>query len=230
MKRMMKRMMMAVMAVMMAVPVLAQYGHPRYGRPSYYGGRSVSRPVYRPMTTDVYYGLRVGLDVSTVNSDDQYLDGGTAKTGLNVGMVVGFQLAPTSPVYLETGLSYMEKGGEGRFQGNKFTYGLDYLEVPLVMKYFLDVDRHFSVQPFLGGFLGVGVGGKIKDFGMRKAYSSYDKEGFQRFDAGLRLGCGVQYEFLYAEVGYDVGLANISQDYFDTSHTGCFFATVGMNF
>ena len=75
------------------------------------------------------------------------------------------------------------------------------------------------------------IAGKIKDFGNRQAYSSFDsKEGFQRFDGGIRIGCGLQYDFVYAELGYDFGLANISHDYFDTSRTGAFFATVGFNF
>ena len=100
----------------------------------------------------------------------------------------------------------------------------------MVLKYKIDVDRSFSVQPFLGGYMSLGVAGKIKDFGQRHAYSSFDKEGFKRFDGGIRLGCGVQYDFLYAEMGYDFGLANISHDYFDTAHTGTFFATLGVNF
>ena len=218
-----RKVMMALMSLMITVPALAQYG-----RSSYYG-RGPVRSYHAP-TTDIYYGLRIGLNVSTVNSDDKYLDGGTATTGLNVGGMVGFQLAPGSPVYLETGLSYMEKGGKGKVDNKKFTYGLHYLELPLVVKYMIDIDRYFSVQPFFGGSAAVGVGGKIKDFGVRHAYSSFDDEGFQRMDAGLRLGCGVQYDHLYAELGYDLGLANVSHDYFDTSHTGCFFATIGVNF
>lgn len=211
------------MAALLAMPVAAQY---------YKGSRYANRGQvrYHHSSGDLYYGLRLGLNVSTVNSDDRFLDGGSAKTGLGVGAVVGFQVAPASPVFLETGLSYMEKGGEGKLQGSKFTYGLNYLEVPLVVKYAYAIDRLASIQPFFGGYMGVGVGGKIKDFGNRKAYSSYDDEGFKRFDAGLRLGCGFQYDHLYAELGYDWGLANVSHDYFDTSHTGCFFANIGVNF
>jgi hypothetical protein len=178
----------------------------------------------------VYYGLRLGVGFSTVNSDDRYLDGGSMKTGLDVGAVVGVQLGYRSPVYFEAGLYYIEKGGQGHYEGDKFTYSLDYLELPLVLKYRIDMDRMFSIQPFVGGYMALGVGGKIKDFGHRAAYSSFDDDAFKRFDGGIRIGCGVQYDFLYAEVGYDFGLANISHDYFDTSHTGMLFATIGANF
>ena len=223
----MKRMMIVLMSLALTVSAFSQYG-----RPHYYSRPSRPMPVHSPHRSyaDVYYGLRFGAAFATVNSDDRYLDGGSAKTGLNVGAVAGFQVAYRSPVYFETGLSYVEKGGKGLYEGTKFTYSLDYLEVPLVMKYMIDIDREFSIQPYVGGYLALGVAGKIKDFGHRQAYSSFEKEGFQRFDGGIRIGCGIQYDFVYAELGYDFGLANISHDYFDTSRTGTLFATVGFNF
>jgi hypothetical protein len=46
----------------------------------------------------------------------------------------------------------------------------------------------------------------------------------------VRLGCGLQFDHLYAELGYNIGLANVSRDDFNTAHTGCFFANVGVNF
>ena len=221
----MKRILIVLMSLVLAWPALAQYGRPRY-----YSRPPVVHSPHRTYT-DVYYGLRIGAAFATVNSDDRYLDGGSMKTGLDVGAVVGFQVAYRSPVYFETGLSYIEKGGKGHYEGAKFSYSLDYLEVPLVMKYMIDVDRMFSIQPYVGGYLALGVAGKIKDFGHRQAYSSFDsKEGFQRFDGGIRIGCGIQYDFVYAELGYDFGLSNISHDYFDTSRTGALFATVGFNF
>ena len=127
-------------------------------------------------------------------------------------------------------LWYVEKGGTGHVSGDKFTYSLNYLEVPLVLKYQIPVDNMVTVQPFIGGYLAAGIDGKIKDFGNRQAFSSFDKDGFKRFDGGIRLGCGIQFNYLDAELGYDFGLNNISQDYFDTSRTGSLFATIGVNF
>ncbi len=221
----MKRLVIMMMGLVLTLSASAQYRRPYYYSPNHgHSNYRYSSPV------EVYGGLRLGAAFSTVSSDDRYLNGGSMKTGLDVGAVVGVQLGYRSPVYFETGLSYIEKGGDGSYNGSKFTYNLDYLEMPLLMKYKIDIDGRFSVQPFAGGYVAVGVGGKIKDFGQRQAYSSFDKEGFSRFDGGVRLGCGVQYDFLYAELGYDIGLANISQDYFDTSRTGSLFATIGVNF
>lgn len=202
-----------------APPVRSRYA-------SRYGGRYASGFHYN----DAYFGLRLGLGLASVRTNDPYLDGGRVKAGLNIGAVGGFQIGRYVPLYLETGLYYLEKGGRGRDDGYSFTYGLHYLEVPLLFKYRIDVTPWTSVQPFAGVYGAVGVADHIKDFGLREAYSSFDDEGFRRWDGGLRLGLGLQWRHLYAEMAYDVGLANISHDYFDDVHTGCFTATVGVNF
>lgn len=124
-------------------------------------------------TGDVYYGLRLGPAFSTVNSDDKALDGGDSQTGLNLGAVIGFGLSDTTPLFLETGLFYVEKGGKNVFEGKKMTYDLNYLQVPIVAKYVIDIDGDFSVQPFFGGYLACGVGGKIKNYGDRQSESSF---------------------------------------------------------
>lgn len=227
------KLILAALTIMMALPAQAQYGH--------YGSRTARPGTYRPTTYPAsrnygysspytYYGFRIGVNGATVNSDDRYLDGGSMQSGLNASVNVGVLLTRSAPLFFETGLQYTEKGGKGSYSGSKFTYDLNYLEVPLVLKYQYKVDNDIAITPFLGGYLACGVSGKIKDFGDRVAQSSFSSDAFQRFDGGLRLGCGVMLNMFYAEIGYDAGLANISNDTFDTAHTGTLFANVGINF
>ena len=70
----------------------------------------------------------------------------------------------------------------------------------------------------------------MKNFTDRTVSSSFSDNRFQRFDGGLRIGCGAEYSMIYVELGYDFGLSNISHDYFDSSHNGAFFANFGVNF
>lgn len=178
-----------------------------------------------------YYGLRIGPSFSTVNSDDETLDGGDSQTGLNIGAVAGIALSDRTPLFLETGLYYTEKGGKKKLQnGKKMTYDLNYLEVPITVKYAYAIDDHFSVQPFAGGYLACGVGGKIKNYGLRESESSFSSDRFKRFDGGLRVGCGAAYDMFYFDLTYDIGLANIYHDEFDTSHNGCLTLNFGVNF
>lgn len=183
--------------------------------------------------SNMYYGFRIGLGVGTVNSESDYLDGNKAQTGLNVGFVLGTQLTTAAPLFFETGIYYSEKGGKSTYNNQKFTYGLNYIEFPLLLKYKYYADRDFSIEPFVGGYLSCGVGGKIKDFNNREAYDSFGDDGdsnFKRFDGGLRVGCGVGFQVMYLEASYDIGLANVGKDAFDDTHTGCFNLTFGVNF
>ncbi len=221
----------ALLCLMTATSVNAQTRRRGYTPPSpRHGYGSVSHRSYAP---NVYYGFRFGLSASHISSDAPELNGSNSKTGLNAGVVVGVQLAPQMPLFFETGLEYSEKGGKGHLDGEKFSIGLNYLEVPLLLKYSAYVGPALAVEPFVGGYLSCGVGGKVKEYGAREAFSSFDDRygaNFKRFDGGLRVGCGVAYEMLYAELGYDFGLTNIGDNAFDDTHNGALFLNVGLNF
>lgn len=229
----MKRMtiLMALLCMFSALPTIAQ---PRYpGRPHNPGFSRSTPPRSRSFLPNTYLGMRFGMTASHVNSDAPALNGSKSKTGLNVGLVGGVQLAPYTPLFFETGLTYVEKGGKGNLNGEKFTIGLNYIEVPLLLKYSAYVAPATAVEPFIGGYLSGGISGKVKDYGAQKAYSSYsDTYGanFKRFDGGIRVGCGLAYEMLYLEMGYDFGLSNIGDNAFDDTHNGTFFANIGLNF
>ena len=215
--------MISMLAVLTAMPSMAQYVRRSYTRPVPPSYRSSYR---HHSVVDSYYGFRIGMNVATVNADDYYLDGGSPKAGLNVGFVAGIQMAPATPLYLETGLQYAEKGGKN---GN-VSYNMNYLEVPLVMKYQYKLDPLTSIQPYVGVYGAAGISGSIKEQDRRLSYSSFADDAFKRFDAGVRLGCGIQFDHLYAELGYDIGLSNVDRDDFNQAHTGSFFANVGVNF
>lgn len=182
-------------------------------------------------TGNMYYGVRIGPSFSYVNSDDSRLDGGDWQTGLNIGALVGLPLSRTVPVYIEAGVFYTEKGGRKKLDsGKKMTYDLNYIELPIVLKYIYNIDSRFTLQPFFGGYLACGVGGKMKNYAEREAFSSFSDDAFQRFDGGLRLGCGVGFDLFYFELAYDIGLSNICHDDFDTSHNGSLALNFGVNF
>ncbi len=200
-------------------------------RPTY--DRNIRSSRSYGIVPNTYFGLRFGMTTSHVSSDAPDLNGSSSKTGLNVGAVAGIQLTPQMPLFFETGLEYVEKGGKGKLDGDKFSVGLNYLEVPLVLKYSAYVAPATAVEPFIGGYIGCGIGGKVKDYHARDAYSSFSDgygANFKRMDGGIRVGCGLAYEMLYAEVGYDFGLTNIGDNAFDDTHNGALFLNIGLNF
>ena len=216
-----------LLCVLLAMPALAQpgysYSRPRVQTVGRHGNEYVAWHRY-------YFGLRLGMNASHVSSDSPMLDGNGAKTGLNLGFVAGTQLTYRAPIFLESGLYYSQKGGKSRSGQDKFTYDLNYLEVPLLIKYKHFVGNQTSIQPYAGGYLALGTDGSIKNYGSRTAFSSYDDGYFNRFDGGIKLGCGVGFNMLYVDASYDIGLSNIGQDDFNDTHNGCFTINIGVNF
>lgn len=209
----------ALLSVIAVLPMQAQR------RGGLFGGGYSHGYGYR----ENYFGLRVGPVFTGVHSDDSALDL-NAQTGLNIGCALGFNIANSTPLYLETGLYYVEKGGKKGSGESKRTCDLNYLQVPLVVKYIYELDRDMSIQPFLGFYGAAGVGGKVRLYSDRSATSSFDDDYFRRLDAGVRIGCGFGYNMFYADLTYDLGLANISHDSFDSATNGAFYVTMGVNF
>ena len=211
----MKKLFILILAGMMAAPSFAQFNTSR------------SRSRYNHNDTESYYGLRLGLNIASISSDDAEMDM-DSRAGLAFGAIYGLQLANSTPIWLETGLFYSEKGGETNYNNGKKTCRLTYLQVPLVLKYSLDVFDDFNIQPFLGGYMALGIAGKTKEYATKDSYSSFDN--VNRFDGGLRVGCGLEYQMLYAEVGYDFGITNIGKGDFSGTHNRNLFINVGVNF
>lgn len=213
---------------MLALTAVAQPGYPYGRRPRVqtvgrHGNEYVAWHSY-------YFGFRVGMNASHVGSDNPTLDAGGVKTGLNIGIAAGTQLTYRAPLFIESGLYYTQKGGNSGSGHDKVTCDLNYLEVPLVIKYKHFVGHQTSIQPYAGGYLAVGTDGEIKDHNTRMSQGSFDDDNFSRFDGGLKIGCGVGYSMLYLDASYDIGLANIGKDKFDDTHGGCFTINLGVNF
>jgi len=225
-----KTVLFALLCMMLALPAAAQSGY-RYGRAPRPRVQTVGRHGNEMIAWHRYYfGLRVGMNASHVNSESAFLDGNKTKAGLNLGFAAGVQLTPYTPLFFESGLYYTQKGGKSGSGDNKFTYNLNYLEIPLLIKYKHFMGNGTSIQPFAGGYLACGVDGNIKNYGSRQAFSSFENGYFNRFDGGLKIGCGLGFNMLYVDASYDIGLANIGQDDFDDTHNGCFTLNIGVNF
>ena len=222
-----KTLLLGLLCMILAIPAMAQPGYrygynPRVQTVGHHGNEYIAWHRY-------YVGLRLGLNASHVGSDNPMLDGSGVKSGLNLGVVAGTQLTYRAPLFLETGLYYSQKGGKSGSGADKFTYDLNYLELPLIIKYKHFVGNQTSIQPYAGDYLAVGTDGNIKNYGSRTAFSSFEDGYFKRFDGGLKIGCGVGFNMLYLDASYDIGLANIG-DTFDDTHNGCFTLNIGVNF
>jgi len=205
---MMKKFLVAIVAVLFAAPSFAQYSS---------GGFSLSE-------STVYYGARVGLNVGWISGDyDKSLG---AKAGMNIGGVLGLRVSDATPVFLESGLYFAMQGAKD----GKNEVNLNYLEIPLLIKYGVQVTDEIALLPYLGPTFGLGIAGKTKYPG-EGSVGSFSSDGdFNRPDVGIKFGCGAEYNKLYLETGLKFGVTNILDDDNDAAHNGAWYLNFGVNF
>ena len=179
----------------------------------------------------LYYGIRIGFVGSQICADDPKLNVSTLKGGFAFGGIVGLRLSDNTPVYLESGLLYANRGGKGNDNGAIKT-SINTFEIPLIIKYGVGLPNDMAILPFAGAFANIGLGNGHYRSTVDGHVSAINKHRYQRFDAGLKVGCGFEYKMLYAEAGWEFGLANMvhENNIYESGHSGALFACFGVNF
>ena len=201
----MKKFLVSIVAMLVAAPSFAQFSS---------GGFELDKE-------SMYYGVRIGLTAASLSGGTETYEGREyktdlgVKTGLTLAGVVGLRLSSSTPVFLESGLYYTERGGKD----GKFKVSYINLEVPVLIKYGLQATNDIVVLPFIGPYFAQAVSGKTKngDEHFEKEAGTFDEKkartgGLSRFNMGFKLGCGFEYNMLYLEAGYQFGLSNIGKN------------------
>ena len=194
---------------------------------------------------DNYTSIRIGANAASLRLGGELADVvETSNTaGANVGIAFGWYLGKSAFI-LEPGVFLSMKGGELSPTSNWFDdynsskYRMTMLEFPVVVKYELGAGA-VNFQPFLGGFMAVGIGGSTKFQGVSETYDTFSDEGFKSFDAGFRFGVGMNVRPFYFEIAADLGLVNLpAHDFSDYDYdnwdekinSNCISLSVGIIF
>lgn len=217
----MKKILVSIVAMLMAAPSFAQYSS---------GGFELDKE-------NVYYGLRLGLNLASVSGDE--VAGHKADLGIKSGMVlggvIGLRVSGSTPLFLESGVYYSERGGDK----DKITVNYTCLDVPLLIKYGIQVSDDIALLPYVGPYFSYAFSGKTKQpsvsgTGTDKVGTFDEKRaitgGFSRANMGFKIGCGAEYNKLYLEAGYQIGVTNISKVDDMSAHSNALYVNFGINF
>ena len=199
----MKKLLVSIVAALMAVPSFAQFSS---------GGFELDKQ-------NLYYGIRFGGTLASVSGD---IPVGT-KVGLTLAGVIGLRVSSTAPVFLESGLYYTQRGAKE----DPITITHDNLEIPVLVKYGIKATDEIALLPFFGPYFAYAVSSEFKYKG-----ETVPKDSFRpnRNNMGFKLGCGAEFNKIYAEVGYQFGVTNFIDSDDLTGHNNAFFLNLGLNF
>ena len=210
----MKKIFAAFVALAFSIPSFAQYSS---------GGFTFDEE-------NVYYGVRIGVNVASLSGDtkDGFGVNMGSKAGLSLAGVVGLRVSNTAPVFLESGLYYSERGAKK----DKIVLTYNNLEIPVLVKYGFKTSD-LAILPFFGPAFSQAVSGKYKIKGTDFEVGAFDEKewvGLKRFNMGIKLGCGVEYDMLYLEAGYHFGVTNMCKHDNISMRSNSLFVNFGVNF
>lgn len=170
-----------------------------------------------------YFGVRIGINASQL-----FFRGCPALTssmaGMNLGVVAGWKVTNTAPLFFETGLYYMGRGAYINDDDPKHISMREHnFDIPLLMKYkFSTPAEDLYIQPFFGMYMSFGIGGETRIYDdnpdLRDKHDTFRSGGLRAFDLGLKLGCGMSYRNFYFELAYSLGLLNAASSNFDSDN------------
>ena len=156
--------------------------------------------------------------------------------------------------FLQTGLAFSNKGAKINDKNQSLSangqttitthtkgkYNTNYLTLPLIGGYRLDVSDYIRMNLSLGPYFGYGIGGKTKYTAISE-YSSGDTHSttedinmksfsdglLRRFDMGLDGNVGIEYQKCLLNVGYEYGFINQFKADNVSSYNMNFYVTLG---
>ena len=177
-------------------------------------------------------GARIGMDFASFRGD--WKDDYKSNVGLHLGVVYNVELADV--LSLQPGAFYVQrnwKTDEGEFKIHSH-----HIEVPIVLKYNLDVTSDIKIDPHVGPYFGFGFAGKSKDeipFYGKKMRVFKDKEdwdmGVANFDMGIQMGVGATfYDAAYVGFDFELGFHEFNSpiNKANKAHNNMFMITFGV--
>ena len=164
------------------------------------------------------YGFKGGLNFSNLYSDN--VDDNNVLTGFNAGLYAKFPI--TNNIAIQPEISYTTKGAElvynNAFVQGTAKFNVNYIEVPVLLV--MNITDNFNVQ--VGPYAAYMVSGKTtNNSNIFSSQTELDTKDFNKFDAGIAGGLGVDLDVVNFGVRYNYGFTNVGKErnYGGTSYT-----------
>jgi len=154
---------------------------------------------------NVEFGIKAGVNLSTISGDDA--ESFSSRTAFHVGFVSEFVISESFSfqpelVYSAQGSDWSEDFVSESFEG---TYKVDYLNVPLMAKFYVAEGFSLEAGPQVGLLLSAKAEGDFADDDL--------KDYLKGIDYGVNFGLGYKLEGgLNFDARYNLGLSDANDD------------------
>lgn len=166
---------------------------------------------------DINWGVKGGLNYSTLTSEmepDHIF-------GYHAGLTAEFRIAPKFALQPELLYSLEGAHSEIEFSDEEFSFYSDqkiklgYINLPVMAKYFVTPALSLQAGPQVGYLVSAKNEYEIAsdfpdDFGMNESGTADIKDELKKISLGLNFGLGYEFQKLFLQARYHMGLTNIS--------------------
>ena len=160
------------------------------------------------------FSIKGGLNMSNFYGDE--LSDKNMKTGFHIGVGADFEFAPNMAI--QSGLLFTSKGAKYTTDlvSTELNANANFLQLPLHFAYKIDVMPGTRVVLHAGPYVAYGIGGKTSAGNVEVDTFKDDAfldvlNGLKPFDAGIGLGVGAEFGPILLDLGWDMGLTNLSR-------------------
>ncbi|WP_412061538.1 porin family protein [Rubrivirga sp. IMCC45206] len=159
-----------------------------------------------PASAQATFLVKGGLNTAFLTGD--LADGLDPRLGAVAGAGVRFDL--TRSVSLQAEALYSQKGAEDKDIVDPGTYRLDYLEVPVLVRFAVPVSPYADAGLYAGPSIGIPIGAEFRSDDSEALDIDYD--GDLKTDIGLALGADFWSGPVGIDVRYVAGLSDVFED------------------
>lgn len=172
-------------------------------------------------------GVKAGLNSANFNDTDASTD---SRMGLMAGVTYDFAI-PMSPITIQPGVFYAQKGAESSSELGDGKIKLDYVEIPVVAKFDFILDNPMlTPHVYFGPYMGFNINAESEISGEEGSLSGDIEDEVKGTDFGVVVGAGADITKFNVGLRYSAGLSDIAEnDAFDGKN-GVFSIVAGINF
>lgn len=165
-------------------------------------------------TDKVKIGVKAGLNISSLTSNENELES-TDKTGFTAGIMADISLAKNfsiqpEVVFSQQGMKFSYSDLDVKNSHYNSTIGLNYLNIPILLKYFIVKGLSVQVGPQIGILLK--ASNKYQDnFLGYENHETFNLSDYANgFDTSVNFGLGYQFKNkFYADLRYNISYSDI---------------------
>lgn len=160
---------------------------------------------------EAQFGVKGGVNFSNMYTEE--VDDNNVLTSFNAGIYATLPI--TDFIAIQPEVLYSRKGSEltydNAFATGKAQFKLNYIEVPILVKANLTKNLNIHAGPYVAYLLDAQVTNET-DGGAFNFEDNFNNDDFNKFDAGISAGIGLDFDTIGIGARYNYGLTTVGKE------------------